>query len=84
MVQVSVNPLIPDIHIQILLTDLHTFSHSVSWGNLLKDQSNLFLGIILLPLITSLDCVIYIMRRNLMLITLYSTALPLPLDKVFD
>ena len=44
-------PLSPNIHIQ-LLTDLHTFSYSISWENLLKDQSNFPLVIILLILIT--------------------------------
>ena len=36
------------IHIndQILLTDLHMFSYSISWENLLKDQSNFFVVII--------------------------------------
>ena len=34
-----VNPLSPNIHIQILQTDLHTFPSWMSWENLLKDQS---------------------------------------------
>ena len=37
---------------QILLTDLHTFSYSISWEILLKDQSNFPLVIILLILIS--------------------------------
>ena len=44
--------LTPNIHIQILLTALHTFSSSISWEKLLKDQSNFPLVIILLILIT--------------------------------
>ena len=32
------NPLSPNIHIQILQTDLHTFSWRTSWENLVKDQ----------------------------------------------
>ena len=35
----GVNPLSPDIHIQILQTDLHTFTGGISWENLKKDQS---------------------------------------------
>ena len=41
---VSIRPikhLSPNIQIHILLTDLRTFSYSISWENLLKDQSNL-------------------------------------------
>ena len=41
------------MHISILLTDLHTFSYSISWENLLKDQSNFPLVFILLILVTS-------------------------------
>ena len=41
--QDEVNPLRPIIDnnfvIQILLTDLHAFSYSISWENLLEDQS---------------------------------------------
>ena len=32
------NPLSPNIHIQILQTDLHTFSLRISWENLIRDQ----------------------------------------------
>ena len=32
------NPLSPNIHIEILQTDLHTFSWRISWENLVKDQ----------------------------------------------
>ena len=46
----EVNPLSPNIHIQILLTDLHTFI--LLTNNWLKDQSNFLLMIILLILIT--------------------------------
>ena len=63
-----------NIHIQILLTDLHTFSYSISWEKLLKDQSSFPFVIILLILISFLldyDC-IDVVRRNLMLVTLGS------------
>ena len=36
---VSVNPLGPNIHKQILQTDLHTFPLRISWENLIKGQS---------------------------------------------
>lgn len=39
----SINPLSPNINMQILLTDLNTFSYSISWENLLKDQSKFHL-----------------------------------------
>ena len=29
----------PNIHIQILQTDLHTYPYRISWENLFKDQS---------------------------------------------
>ena len=45
------NPLGPSIHMQILLTDLQTFSYGISWEKLLKDESNFPLVIILLILI---------------------------------
>ena len=35
----SLNPLSPNIHIQILQTDLYTFPWRMSWENLIKDQS---------------------------------------------
>ena len=54
-----INHLSPNIHLQIPLTDLHTFSYSISRENLLKYQSNFPLVIILLILITfSLDYVL--------------------------
>ena len=34
----------PNIHKQILLTDLHTFSYSISWVNLLNDQKQFLFG----------------------------------------
>ena len=41
------------------LTDLHTFSYSINWENLSKDQNNFLLGNILFILITfSLDKVL--------------------------
>ena len=46
---IKVNPLSPNIHIQILQTNLYTFPSRMSWE---KDQSIFFLVIILLPLIT--------------------------------
>ena len=53
---------------QILLTDLHTFSYTITWENLLKDQSNLPLVIILFILIMfSLDYVL-MLSGNLMLV----------------
>ena len=33
-----INPLSPDIHLQILQTDLHTFPLRMSRENLIKDQ----------------------------------------------
>ena len=46
------NPLSPNIHIQILPTDLYTFPLRISWENLTKDHSMLSLVIIALILIT--------------------------------
>ena len=48
----TLNPLSPNIHIQILQTGLYTFPFRISWENLIKDQGILFLVIILLTLIT--------------------------------
>ena len=54
----NINPLSPNIHIQILQTDLHTSPLTISWENLIKDQSIFSMVIILLILITlSLDSV---------------------------
>ena len=47
-----INPLSPNIHMQILQTGLYTFPLRISWENLMKDQSIFFLVIILLILIT--------------------------------
>ena len=50
------NPLSPNIHIQILQTDLHTFPYRISCKTLIKDHSIFSLVIVLLILITlSLD-----------------------------
>ena len=49
---IKFNPLSPNIHIQILQTNLYTFPSRMSWENLIKDQSIFFWVIILLPLIT--------------------------------
>ena len=46
------NPLSPNIHIQILQTDLYTFPYRMSKENLIKDQSIFPLVIILFILIT--------------------------------
>ena len=35
----TIIPLSPNIHIQILQTDLHTFPLRISWENLMADQS---------------------------------------------
>ena len=48
----NINPLSPDIHLQILHTDLYTFPLRISWENLKKDQGIFTLVIILLILIT--------------------------------
>ena len=46
------NPLSPNIHVQILQTDLYTFPHRMSKENLIKDQSVFPLVIILFIRIT--------------------------------
>ena len=46
------NPLSPNIHIRILQTDLHTSPLTISWENLIKDQSIFSMVTILLILIT--------------------------------
>ena len=46
------NPLSPNIHIQILRTGLYTFPLRISWESLIKDQGIFSLVIILLTLIT--------------------------------
>ena len=50
----SFNPLSPNIHIQILQTDLHTFPLRISWENLINDHGIFSLVIISLILITLL------------------------------
>ena len=47
-----VNLLSPNIHIQILQTDLYSFPSRISWENLMKDQGIFSQVIILLILIT--------------------------------
>ena len=42
----------PNIQLQILQTDLHTFPYKMCWENLIKDQGIFYLVIILLLLIT--------------------------------
>ena len=52
----NLNPLSPNIYMQNLQTDLHTFPSRISWENLLKDHGSFSLDIILLILIIlSLD-----------------------------
>ena len=52
----NINPLSPNIDMQILQTDLYTFPLRISWENLIKDHGILSLVITLLILITlSLD-----------------------------
>ena len=59
------NPLSPNIHIQILQTDLYTFPSRISQENLIKDQGIFPLVIILLILITlSLDNVWILLGEN--------------------
>ena len=65
LVQLGVNPLSPNIHIQILQTDLHTFPLGISLENLIKDHGIFSLVIILLILITlSLDNVWILLGEN--------------------
>ena len=60
-----INPLSPNIHMQILQTDLYTFPFRISWENLIKDHGILSLVIILLILITlSLDNVWILLGEN--------------------
>ena len=59
-------PLSPNIHIQILHTDIHRFPYRASWENLIKDQSIFSLVVMLFLLITfSLDNVWILLRENL-------------------
>ena len=55
---IHLNPLSPNIHIQILQTDLQTSPLRISWENLIKDHGIFSMVIILLILLTlSLDSV---------------------------
>ena len=66
------NPLRPSIHIQILQTGLYTLPIKNKL-NLIKDQSIFPQVIILLILTTySLDCVLILLRGELMFVTLGS------------
>ena len=61
----SFNPLSPNIHIQILQTDLHTSTLRISRENLIKDHGIFSMVIILLILITlSLDSVWILLGEN--------------------
>ena len=63
--QVTFNPLSPNIHIQILQTDVHTSPLRISWENLIKDHGIFPMMIILLILITlSLDSVWILLGEN--------------------
>ena len=65
LVQLEVNPLSPNIHIQILQTYLHTFPLGISLENLIKDHGIFSLVIVLLILITlSLDNVWILLGEN--------------------
>ena len=56
---------------QILQADLHTFPYRICWANLFKDQSIfLYVIILLIPLTFSLDDILTLFRRKLMLVTL--------------
>ena len=65
MYKCGLNTLSPNIHIQILVTDLQTFSCSDSSENLLKDHLKaLFLWwsiILLILMIFSLDYILYVL-----------------------
>ena len=62
---ITLNPLIPNIHKQILQTGLHTFRQRMSSENLFKDQGIFSLVIILSILITvSLDNVRILSGEN--------------------
>ena len=61
----GLNPLSPNIHMQLLQTDLYKFPLRISWENLIKDHGILSLMIILLILITqSLDIVWILLGEN--------------------
>ena len=59
------NPLSPNIHLEILHTDLYMFPWKTSWENLLKDQSIFLKVTILVILITfSLHYVLIVWGEN--------------------
>ena len=61
----TINPLSPNIKIQILHTGVHTLPYRISWENLIKDQSTSRLFINLLLLLTfSIDNVLILLREN--------------------
>ena len=65
------NPLNPNIHIQILQTGLYTSPSRISWENLVEDQNIFPLVIISLILPTlSLDCILILFRENWCLLLL--------------
>ena len=60
-----INPLNPNIHIQILQTDLYTFPLRISWENLIKDHGSFSLEISLwILIILSLDTVWILLGEN--------------------
>ena len=61
----NINPLSPNINIQILQTDLHTFPLRISWKNLIKHQGIFSFMIIFYILTTlSLDNVWILLGEN--------------------
>ena len=54
LILVSLNPLSPSIHIQILQTNLHTFPLRISWENLIKHQG-IFSFVIIFYILTTLS-----------------------------
>ena len=54
----AINPLSPNIHIQILQTDLHTFPLQISWENLIKHQG-IFSFVIIFYILTTLSLDMY-------------------------
>ena len=54
MLQLSINPFSPSVHIQILQNDLLTFPLRMSWENLIEDQGIFTWVINLIILITYL------------------------------
>ena len=61
-----INPSSPNINIQILQTDLHTFPLRISWKNLINDQVifSLVIIILLILLTFSLDNVWKLLGEN--------------------